>query len=235
MPSCQTRRSQRGGGGPSDKKIEELKAAVEAAAKEQAAYAATHEEKAAMYQKAKYIEGQVSYDGSIWAKSLATATGLNERRPVFFNPGNPTGLELECDINPGMFSGKYNYTIRGSDGGTLKLALEKAKAWNLDKGALSLSGVTAGAARAATLPVSLPVGFLAGAAIGVGTAIATAMGKNDDPLNSNVSPLAKGAITGAMAGTAIGLAPVAITYRNNSNIISKQAAKSGGTRRRYRH
>jgi len=234
MLSRHTRRAQRGGaGGPPDKKIEELKAAVEAAAKKQSAYAATPEEQNTMYQKAKYVEGQVSYEGSIWAKSLASATGLNERRPVHFNPGNPSGLELECDINPGMFSGKYNYTIRGTDGGTLKLALEKAKAWNLDKGMVSLGGVAIGAARAAALPTTLPLGLLAGTAAGSATTMMAAMGRNEDPLNSKGSPLVKGAVMGSLVGVGVGLSPLEIS-RNNSNIISKQAAKTGGTRRRFR-
>jgi hypothetical protein len=218
MPSRHTRRQR--GGGPSQQKVAELTAAVNAAAEQQA------KGDNDVYNKLKFIDHQVEYEGSILMKSLASATGISGRRPVHFNPTAPEGLKLEVDINPGMMSGKYNYTIRGDTGDTLALALQKAQSWNLDKGTLSLASVATGAARVALLPVTLPIalvgaaaGAVAGTVAGVGQVaslattgqfIRNADGKVVNPVNRGLG------VTGAVAQ----YAPT-VTGRNKTNIISR--------------
>jgi hypothetical protein len=263
MPSRATRRRQHGGlGGPSQHYVDNLKEHVQAKAKEDAEEAATEaaeqvppEERTEVYnQKYKeafdalsFIDGQVTYEGSIWAKSFGSerravyfnpsnpdhmklecdgrifgnnadelaasnARGDDElsmrvgdsgdRRPVYLNPKSTKSLHLECDFNPGILSGKYNFTIRGNDGDTLHMAYQKATSWNLDKGKLSLAGVMVGAQRLRAFPLLMlaPLELVPGS-----------IGDQTKSIRRNI---------------------LNRTARNSSNIISKQRA--GRRTRRHR-
>ena len=117
----------------------------------------------------------VTYEGSIGMKSLKTAMGVNPRRPVFFNPNPKAEKKLECDINPGMMSGKKNFTIHGNNGDELAFAYAMGMA-NL-QGKVGLrsvaSAVGTGLVTAVVAPLAIAgagVGLVAGAAANVVTA-----------------------------------------------------------------
>ena len=156
MPSHKTRRhrgGKRGGAwgmGPSDAEVKALQTAVDAAT--------TGPEFNAFMTNAKldpnnpehvkqakallgYVDGQVTYDGSQWFKGVAKAFNASSKYPVSFNPTSPTGMKLECTINPGMGSSQYNYTVHGDTGDTMQMAYDKASNWKLSKGWLSLGQV----------------------------------------------------------------------------------------------
>lgn len=55
-------------------------------------------------------------------KRFAMSTGAVSRTPVYIYDDPSLPLPLECDINPGVLSGKKNYTIHGNDGADLAAA-----------------------------------------------------------------------------------------------------------------
>lgn len=118
------------------------------------------------------IDELVTYEGSIWAKSAKTALGVNPRRPVFFNPN--AKKKLECDINPGMMSGKKNFTIHGNTGDELALAYAAGMA-NL-QGKVGLRSVASivgtGIVAAVVAPVAI-TGAVVGATVGLAANLAT--------------------------------------------------------------